>query len=368
MVREMKDACDKAGMRFGAYVSPWDRNNPAYGTSAYVRIYREQLREIYTDYGDLFMSWHDGANGGDGYYGGARESRFIDRASYYGWDTTWAITRELQPGACIFSDMGWDVRWVGNESGFAGDTCWATFTPKGRENADKPAIGDSRYWEAVTGHRDGKYWMPAECDVPLRPGWFYHPDQDSLVKSPQELFDLYCKSVGRGQCLDLGLCPDTRGLLHENDVAALKGFGILLEKAFSENLAQNGKIILSNIRGNDTVRFGAGNLVDNDRYSYWATDYGITDPELVLEFNGPVNFNMITIRENIRLGQRIEEIAVDSWKKDAWQEIARASSIGALRIIRFPEVQASEKIRLRIIRSSASPCISELGVFSFIAE
>lgn len=368
MVREMRDACDKAGLKFGAYVSPWDRNHPAYGTPKYVEIYREQLREIYANYGDLFMSWHDGANGGDGYYGGARESRYIDRVNYYGWDTTWAMTREMQPGACIFSDMGPDVRWVGNESGFAGDTCWATFTPKGMDDEDKPAIGNSRYWESINGHRNGKYWMPAECDVPLRPGWFYHPEQDSLVKSPAELFDLYCKSVGRGQCLDLGLCPDTRGILHENDVASLQALGELLEKAFSGNLAPEGEITLSNIRGNDNESYGTHNLFDDDRYSYWATDDSVFNPELILEFNKPVSFNIVTIRENIRLGQRIDEFAIDTWEKDAWQEVARASSIGALRIIRLPEAETFAKIRLRVIRSSASPCISEFGVYSFIEE
>jgi len=260
------------------------------------------------------------------------------------------------------------VRWVGNESGFAGDTCWATFTPKGVDEENKPAIGNSRYWESVSGHRDGKYWIPAECDVPLRPGWFYHPDQDSLVKTPAELFELYCKSVGRGQCLDLGLCPDRRGLIHENDVASLKGLGELIAKTFSYNLAGDGKIIASNIRGNDYVNFGIENLLDDDRYSYWATDDSVTSPELILEFIEPKTFSIITIRENIRLGQRIDEIALDAWKNDAWQEIARASGIGALRIIKLPEAETSSKIRLRIILSSAPPCISEFGVYSFIEQ
>jgi alpha-L-fucosidase len=369
MVREMKDACDKAGLKFGAYISPWDRNHPEYGTPVYIDVYREQLREIYTNYGELFMSWHDGANGGDGFYGGARETRYIDRTTYYDWDVTWGITRALQPGACIFSDMGWDVRWVGNESGFAGDTCWATFTPKGIDNEEKPAIGNSRYWESTKGHRDGKYWMPAECDVPLRPGWFYHPEQDSLVKTPAELFDLYCKSIGRGQGLDLGLCPDRRGKIHENDVSSLAEFGKLLEKTFSQNLALKGEIMLSNTRGNDKESYGKHNLLDDDRYSYWATDDSITSPELILEFDRPQVFSIITIRENIRLGQRIDEFAVDTWKEDtwkedAWHEVARASSIGALRIVRLHEAETSSKIRLRIIKSAASPCISEFGVYA----
>ncbi|MEI7980815.1 MAG: alpha-L-fucosidase [Bacteroidota bacterium] len=363
MVREFRDACDRAGIKFGAYVSPWDRNNPEYGTKAYVDLYREQLYEIYTLYGGLFMSWHDGSNGGDGYYGGKRETRLINRATYYPWDSLWSMTRRLQPGACIFSDIGWDVRWVGNESGFAGETCWATFTPKGREVDTLAGIGDTRYWEGVEGHRNGKYWMPAECDVPLRSGWFYHPGGDSTVKSPAMLFDLYCKSVGRGQCLDLGLCPDTHGLLHEKDVASLEGFGKLLKSTFADNLAKKGKIRLSNVRGGDSKNYGAENLVDDDPYSYWATDDSVTTPSLILEMKMPVIFKIITIRENIKLGQRIGQVALDIRENDQWKEIAGATSIGALRIIRLTSAQTAAKIRMRVVRSAAPPCISEFGIY-----
>jgi alpha-L-fucosidase len=143
MVKEFADACRAGGLSFGVYCSPWDRNSPVYGTPEYVRIYREQLRELYTNYGPLFMSWHDGANGGDGYYGGARTSRKIDRSVYYGWDTTWAMTRSLQPGAAIFSDIGWDVRWVGNERGEAAPTSWSTYTPQPLPGKTKAGPGEA---------------------------------------------------------------------------------------------------------------------------------------------------------------------------------------------------------------------------------
>ena len=364
MVREFRNACDKAGLKFGVYISPWDRHSAEYGNPKYVEIYREQLRELYTNYGNLFMSWHDGANGGDGYYGGANEIRQIDRTSYYGWDKLWKMTRELQSGACIFSDIGWDVRWVGNEAGFAGETCWARFTPKGREIESLPGNGISRYWEAEEGHREGKYWMPAECDVPLRSGWFYHKSSDNQVKTPYQLFDLYCKSIGRGQGLDLGLSPDLRGLLHDNDVAALKGMGELIEKTFAVNLARTGNISLSNIRGRDNRHFGMKNLLDTDRYSYWATDDSVTTPHLILEMKNSISFNIIKIRENIKLGQRIDQIGIDVWVNSAWHEVATATSIGALRIIRLPDYKTTTKLRLRVVRSAAAPCISEFGVYA----
>ncbi|HEX8315802.1 MAG TPA: alpha-L-fucosidase, partial [Flavisolibacter sp.] len=149
MLKEYQAACQKLGMKLGIYCSPWDRNSAAYATPEYVLIYREQLKELYSNYGPLFISWHDGANGGDGYYGGAREKRNIDRTSYYGWEETFAITKKMQPSAVIFGDIGPDVRWVGNEEGFAGETCWATFTPEAPDKGKKPANGYSKYWLAT---------------------------------------------------------------------------------------------------------------------------------------------------------------------------------------------------------------------------
>ena len=363
MVKEYQEACQKLGMHLGLYCSPWDRNNPGYGRPEYVSIYRAQLKELYTHYGPLFISWHDGANGGDGYYGGAREPRKIDRTSYYGWDTTWAMIRGIQPSAAIFGDVGPDVRWVGNEEGHAGATCWATYTPRAPDPGRRPSNGYVISEEGTEGTRNGNYWMPAECDVPLRPGWFYHAAQDGQVRSPEALLDLYYKSVGRGADLDVGISPDRRGLLSDNDVRSLRQFGELLKNTFRTNLAKEARITASNIRGKNPAKYGPAFLLDNDRYSYWATDDEVRTPLLVLDLGKRQTFNVIRLRENIKLGQRIDSFAIDIFENRRWKEIAGASSIGANRLIRLPQDISATKLRLRIKGSAACITLSDFGLF-----
>lgn len=364
MVKEFRDACTELGMQFGLYCSPWDRNSPLYGTKAYVDMYREQIKELYTNYGPLFLSWHDGANGGDGYYGGAREKRTIDKTTYYGWDTTWALIRRLQSMAAIFGDAGPDIRWVGNEEGHAGETCWETYTPHGLEDGKAPANGYTKYWEAVEGHRDGKYWMPAECDVPLRRGWIYHSSDAGKSKSPYTLLDLYFKSVGRGAALDLGLSPDKRGLLSDEDVAILKEFGAVLEKTFRTNLLHGAVIRPSAIRQNNRLLYGPASLTDDDPYSYWAADDNVKNPELVIDFKKDIKFNIIKIRENIKLGQRIDSFSVYVMKGKSWEKVAGATSIGALRLIRLPQYHTASRIKIKIDSARACPAVSELGFYA----
>lgn len=360
MVKEFEQACRNAGFQFGVYCSPWDRNNPSYGTYEYVKAYREQLKELYSNYGPLFMSWHDGANGGDGNYGGQQGSRTIDRSVYYGWDTTWAMTRKLQPSANIFSDIGWDVRWVGNEKGIAGETSWATYTPipaKGYEVAGPGLLDDSIN---PYGTRGGKSWIPAECDVPLRKGWFYHPEEKETVKTPEQLFQLYLQSVGRGACLDLGIAPNTKGLVSDEDIASLSGFGSMVKKTFEKNLAGNAFITASNTRGD---AYGLKNLLDDDRYTYWASSDAVSTPELILEWKNEVEFDLIRLRENIKLGQRIEALEVDAYIDGVWKKVGEATSIGACRIISFPNTIKTNKLRIRITSSPVCIALSDLGVF-----
>ena len=363
MMAEYQQACEKLGMQLGVYCSPWDRNNEFYGTEKYVEIYREQLRELYTNYGKLFISWHDGANGGDGFYGGKNETRKIDHTSYYGWPETWGITRKMQPDAAIFGDVGPDVRWVGNEEGHAGETSWATYSPKAPDEGRIPANGYVKYWEAVEGHRDGKYWMPAECDVSLRPGWFYHASQNAQVKSPYTLLDLYYKSVGRGAGLDLGLSPNRDGLLDDTDVTSLREFGEILKLTFATDLATGAKLSASNIRGGNEQVFGPRFLLDGDRYSYWSTDEGVVNPSLTLELKGEKSFNVIRLRENIKLGQRIEEVEIDAYLNGKWEKIGGATSIGPNRLIRLPQNIKTSKVRLRILKSPVSIALSDFGLF-----
>jgi alpha-L-fucosidase len=355
VVREISDACRRQGLLFGVYLSPWDRNFKDYARPEYLVYYRNQLRELLSNYGPIFEMWFDGANGGDGYYGGAREKRHIDNHTYYDWDNTWKIVRQLQPDACMFSDGGPDVRWVGNESGFAGETCWATLN----RAEFLPGVANGKILNC--GQRPGTHWLPAEVDVSIRPGWFYHAKEDAAVKSVAKLLQIYYESVGRGGNLILNIPPDRRGQIHENDAAALRQWRRVLSATFATDLARHATVTASNTRGNDP-QFAPANVVDGRRDTYWCTDDGATTPELVLDLGKPVVFNVVRIREYLPLGQRVDAFALDSWSDGAWKPLASATSIGNQRLLRVPSVSTT-KLRLRITQADACPAISELGLF-----
>jgi len=360
VVREISAACAKYGLKFGVYLSPWDRNHADYGKPAYLEYYRNQLKELLTHYGPIFEVWFDGANGGTGWYGGSNEERKIDRSTYYDWENTWQIVRELQPNAVIFSDVGPDIRWVGNENGVAGDPCWATYTPRS-EDGSQSAPGNVKYQLGQNGTRNGKFWMPAECDVSIRPGWFYHADQDSLVKSSEVLLDLYFKSVGRGASLLLNIPPDKQGRIPNEDSVSLMQFKNLRDKIFTKDLAAKAISTASNIRG-DANKFSPVNLIDGNVNTYWATDDVIHTPELILEFEDFIVFNVISLEENLPLGQRINKWAFDVWENDEWKEIANGTSIGSRRLWKG-EPKTTNKVRLRITESQVCPALSELGLY-----
>jgi len=357
VVREIADACRKYGLKFGVYLSPWDRNNADYGRPAYLGYFRNQLRELLTSYGPIFEIFFDGANGGDGFYGGARSTRRIDRETYYDWPTTWRMVRELQPEACLFSDAGPDVRWVGNERGSAGETSWATL------NSEDFVLGRADQRRLNRGDRPGKAWVPAECDVSIRPGWFYHASENDQVRTPQNLFDLYFSSVGRGASLLLNLPPDRRGQIHENDVQSLRGFRSLLDQTFGHDLARDAKVSASNVRGPmRDRRFLPRNVVDDQRDTYWASDDRVTTPTLELDLGKETTFNVVRLREYLPLGQRVEAFVVDVWQQGRWAEFAAGTSIGNCRLLRGRPVTTS-KVRLRITKAPVCPAISELGLF-----
>ena len=357
VVMEVSQACSRHGLKFGIYLSPWDRHHKDYGRPEYLAYFRNQLGELLTGYGPIFEVWFDGANGGDGYYGGARETRRIDRETYYDWPNTWRLVRRLQPDAMLFSDAGPDVRWVGNERGSAGATCWATsnredFVP-GRADATRLNRGD----------RPGTHWVPAECDVSIRPGWFYHSNDDDAVKTGENLVDLYYSSVGRGAAWLLNVPPDRRGRIHEHDVRALREFRRIFDATFSQDLAAGARVRASNVRGNGKdARFVADNVRDGRPDTYWATDDRIMTPDLTLDFGRNVTFNVVRLREYLPLGQRIEAFALDAWRDGRWVEFAAATSIGNLRLVRGVPVTTS-KMRLRITRAPVCPAILELAVF-----
>ena len=356
VVKELSEACRRQGLKFGVYLSPWDRNHKDYARPEYITYYRNQLRELLTNYGDIFTVWFDGANGGDGYYGGAREMRRIDNRTYYDWPNTWSIVREKMPMAVMFSDAGPDFRWVGNESGIAGDPCWATL------DMSKPNRHPGGTNEGLnSGERPGTAWLPAECDVSIRPGWFYHAKEDAQVKAPAQLLDIYYKSVGRGACLNLNIPPDRRGRIADPDIASLREFRRILDTTFAKNLAEKAKLTASSVRGNDQ-KFAAANVLDTDRQTYWATDDDVTTPELVLDLGGAVTFDVVSLREYLPLGQRIDMFALDSWQDGQWREFAHGTSIGNHRLVRGEPITTT-KVRVRITKAAACPAISELGLY-----
>jgi len=358
VVKEISEAARKQGLKFGVYVSPWDRNNAQYGRPQYIETYRAQLRELLTQYGPIFEVWHDGANGGDGYYGGAREKRTIDKLTYYDWPNTWALARKLQPDAVIFSDAGPDIRWVGNENGIAGETCWATYRPLG-EHGGPGAPGDVQAKQSGIGTKHDGAWLPAECDVSIRPGWFWHEKENAKVKTPRQLMDLYYESVGRGASFLLNVPPDRRGLIHENDAASLASFGRAFRETFATNLAAKSAVHASNVRAG----FAPERLLDGRRDTYWATEDAVKSAEVAFTLARPVRFDVVRLREEIRLGQRIEAFAVDAWREGKWSELAQGTSIGNCRILRLNAPVEATRVRLRITQSPACIALAEFGLY-----
>ncbi len=331
LVQEFVDACRKHDLKVGLYLSPWDRNHKDYGSSEYLTYYRNQLRELLTNYGEINEIWFDGANGGDGYYGGANEKRKIDRESYYDWPTTIALVKELQPGVMIFSDAGPDIRWVGNEHGYAGESFWSVI------DSDKLVIGgsDSKYLN--TGDPEGNKWIIGQCDVSIRPGWFYHASEDSLVKTPEQLMDIYYKSVGRNGVLLLNLPPDRRGLIYETDVANLKAFKANIDAIFTKDLTEGTTLLRKKSKDKKV--------------------------EVIAELGGPKTFDHVVLGETIEKGQRISRFHVEAENEDGtWTRIAEATTIGYKRILKV-EPTTSSRVKVVIEESKNPPLISEVGLY-----
>lgn len=356
VVREVAEACKRHGLKFGVYLSPWDRNRADYGTPAYIDYYRNQLKELFDAYGPIFEMWFDGANGGDGYYGGANEKRRIDGSTYYDWPTTLNLVREMEPNVIFFSDAGPGVRWVGNERGIAGETNWNTISPD-TLFAGKPDITEL----LNTGHEDGTAWIPAEVDVSIRPGWFYHAHEDSVVKSSEKLFDIYLTSVGRGSTLLLNVPPDQRGLLHENDIRSLKGFKDILEKELGKNLAENATATSPAHRG-DSENYGAAKTTDGDEETYWATDDGSTTGTVEIDLGETKTVKYVEVQEFIKLGQRVQSFTIEGFNGEGWSKIGEGTTIGYKRILKLDPLESS-KIRVNITRAKACPLITSIKVF-----
>jgi alpha-L-fucosidase len=348
VVAELAQACAVAGLKFGIYLSPWDRNHPDYGTPAYLTYYRNQLRELLSNYGPLFEVWFDGANGGDGYYGGSYEKRSIDNTSYYEWDETFALVRELQPHACIFSDAGPDVRWVGNEQGIAGDPCWHTIDPTGLYpgNAD-PALLN-------VGQRHGSAWLPAECDVSIRPGWFYHQHEDDKVRSPENLRELYFASVGRGANLLVNLPVTPVGQVHAQDRINLLAFHALRQQIFATNLIPQAQLSTSSAYENYTLNGATG--------TFWMPEPLDTTPWIMAQFATPVAVNLVDLREHLPLGQRIDRVAIDVKTATGWREVAHVAAVGNRRLIPFERITTTA-VRIRMVAPVAPAALRALALY-----
>jgi alpha-L-fucosidase len=340
LLRELSEACREYGLKFGVYLSPWDRNHADYGTQAYLTYFRNQLRELLTNYGEVYEVWFDGANGGTGYYGGANENRKIDNRTYYDWENTIKIVRELQPNAMIFSDAGPDIRWVGNEEGWANETNWAPL------RRDEFYPGSPNYLELRSGHEDGTHWVPAECDVSIRPGWYYHPYEDHKVKSLQQLTDIYYHSIGRNANLLINLPVDRRGLVHERDVEQLTKLAETIRADFAEELARGRPITATNTRPG-TKQYGPQRALDGDNDTYWATADSVLEASLEIDLPAATTFNRFLIQEHVPLGQRVTAFTLSAQQDDQWKTIAEATTIGYKRILRF-EPQTTDKIKVEI--------------------
>ena len=356
VIRELSDACKKAGLKFGVYLSPWDRNHAEYGRPEYVTYFHNQLRELLTNYGEIFEVWFDGANGGSGYYGGANETRTIDAHTYYQWDKTFAIVRELQPNATIFGDEGPNIRWIGNELGYGTPTNWNPFT-------SNPSLqGKEHLHHLGEGDENGINWIPAEADVSIRPGWYYHAREDHQVRPLEKMVDIYYASVGRGYNLLLNLPVDRRGLVHENDIKRLMELKKVIEADFAHNLVTDASITASNIRENHKF-FSAEKTIDNDKNTYWATDEGVTKASIDINFTKPTTFNRFMAQEYIPLGQRVKKFKLEYQKDRKWETIDEQTTIGYKRLLRFPPVTAT-KVRFTILDAKASPLISNIGLYN----
>lgn len=340
VVKELSEECKRQGLKFGIYLSPWDRNHADYGRPEYITYFRNQLEELLTQYGDIFEVWFDGANGGDGWYGGANETRKIDRTTYYEWPETYRRIRQWQPDLCIWNDGGdrGDLRWVGTEAGYVGETNWSILN----------STGPVEWHDLHYGLETGDAWVPGEVNTSIRPGWFYHTYEDDQVKSLAKLMETYYKSVGRNGTLLINFPIMPNGLIHPSDSLRGTEFREMIEESFDENLAKDAKVQKSPIYAKDELNAQT----------------------IALDLGKETSFNRIVLQEDITLGQRVEHFTLEALVKDEWkplddmsaQQPGMLTTIGYKRIVCFPVVKASQ-IRVNIDQARAIPQISNIGVY-----
>lgn len=352
MVKELSDACKKYGLKFGLYLSPWDRNNSEYGREDYVETYHKQIDELTSNYGDLFEFWFDGANGGNGYYGGADETRSIDVRKYYDYERARDTILKRHPDAMIFGGTCQTIRWVGNEQGWAGDTDWCMINPELSDNTK----------HLNHGSENGTHWIPAEVDVSIRPGWFYHKREDHQVKSVAQMTDIYYRSVGHNANLLLNFPINLDGKIPALDSLRATEWHEVIVNDFKDNILKNAEVRVDNERGR---KFKAENVIDDDWDTYWATDDGYNFGTISFSFDKPVKMNRVVLQEYIPLGQRVKDFYMEGELNGKWFKINpfdTLSTIGYKRIVRFNTVEL-DKLIIYFEESRGPLCINNIEAY-----
>ena len=352
MVKELSDACKKYGLKFGLYLSPWDRNNSEYGREDYVETYHKQIDELTKNYGDLFEFWFDGANGGNGYYGGADETRSIDARKYYDYERARDTILKRHPDAMIFGGTCQTIRWVGNEQGWAGDTDWCMINPELSDNTK----------HLNHGSENGTHWIPAEVDVSIRPGWFYHKREDHQVKSVAQLTDIYYRSVGHNANLLLNFPINLDGKIPALDSLRATEWHEVIVNDFKDNILKNAVVRVDNERGR---KFKAENVIDDDWNTYWATDDDYNFGTISFSFDKPVKLNRVVLQEYIALGQRVKDFYMEGELNGKWFKINpfdTLSTIGYKRIVRFNTVEL-DKLIIYFEESRGPLCINNIEAY-----
>lgn len=344
IVRELADAAHEAGLKFGFYLSPWDRNSPVFGTSAYDAYYDNQLRELLAGYGDISEVWMDGA------CGSAHDPDPRCAGVQYDWDTIFATVRELQPNA-VMSIYGPDVRWIGNEAGENPETQWSVLpvsTPAG-----DMVPGGREHLMAAAKNGDTLRWYPAQADTSIRPGWFYHPGEDYLVKTSSQLFDTWFSTTGGNAQLLLNIPPAPNGLIHKNDIKALKALRKRIDAIYDEN-------IMSGARGEAAT-------IDGDQDTYWLGPQGAGDAVLEYDLGAPKTFDIAMLQEHIASGQRIESFVLEAHIDGAWKEIARGTTVGYKKLFKFDSITA-RFIRVQFQQYRVAPTLAEFALYTMASE
>ncbi|MCH7769455.1 MAG: alpha-L-fucosidase [Bacteroidetes bacterium] len=332
VVKELSQACKSAGIKFGFYLAPWDKHEPTYGTDEYDDYFVHQLEELLTNYGEITEVWFDGAGP-------------AGHLELYDWSRYFDKVKELQPHALI-AIIGPDIRWIGNESGLGEETEWCSREP----------------WSLVHGNATDNVWYPSESDVSIRPGWFWHPEEDNQVKSTEKLLDIYFKSVGRNSNLLLNVPPNKDGKISDYDVNRLINWKSKLSEIFNNDLALGKNVLSSNIRGN-ALRFDPNNCTDGNPDSFWATDDNIISCWLIIDLVTEQKFNVIKLEEPIQFGQRISSYKVEAFISGSWLEISNGTTVGRTKIDLLNKSVTTNKVRVSIEGALSNPALRTIALY-----